>query len=96
MIGRRKSPDGLPFRLYQRIGKFKVSFGYKQPSGEWAFKLSAPANQPDAIAEIRKAAILRAEELNGKTVKIGTTADLIARYFTWQLTMKHGDARRCQ
>jgi len=29
MIGRRKSPDGMPFRLYERLGKFKVSYGYK-------------------------------------------------------------------
>ena len=33
MIGRRKSPDGMPFRLYERIGKFKVSYGYKLPDG---------------------------------------------------------------
>jgi hypothetical protein len=34
VIGRRESPDGLPFRLYVRKGKFKVSYGYKLPSGK--------------------------------------------------------------
>jgi integrase len=94
MIGRRKSPDGLPFRLYQRTGKFKVSFWYKLPGGGWAFNLSAPANDPDAVAEIRKSAIQRAEELNGNSVKAGTVADLIARYFSWQLALRADDSRR--
>jgi integrase len=94
MIGRRASPDGLPFRLYQRAGKFKVSFGYKLASGVWAFKLSAPANQPDAVAKIRKQAIERAEELNGNAVQAGTVASLIEKYFTWQEALKPSDARR--
>ena len=94
MIGRRASPDGLPFRLYQRIGKFKVSFGYKLASGVWAFKLSAPANQPDAVAEIRKQAIGRAEELNGNAVQANTVASLVKKYFAWQAAMKPNDARR--
>ncbi|MEB0012598.1 hypothetical protein QN379_18225 [Glaciimonas sp. Gout2] len=94
MIGRRNSPDGLPFRLYKREGKFKVSYWYKLPSGSWAFCLSAQANDAEAVAEIRKIAIQQAEELNGNTVKSGTVADLIGRYFIWQLGLKLGDARR--
>lgn len=94
MIGRRKSPDGLPFRLYQRIGKFKVSFGYKLASGVWAFKLSASVNRPDEVAELRKTAIARAEELNGNAVQAGTVASLVEKYFAWQAAMKPDDARR--
>lgn len=94
MIGRRKSPDGLPFRLYKRTGKFKVSFGYKLPTGIWIFNLSAPANQPDAIAAIRRQAIQQAEELNGNVAQSGTVESLVERYFSWQTTMKQSDARR--
>jgi integrase len=84
MIGRRDSPDGLPFRLYKRSGKFKVSFGYKLPSGKWAFSLSAPTNNPEAVATVRREAIERAEILNGVAVAPGTVADLVKRYFAWQ------------
>ncbi|TAM50175.1 MAG: hypothetical protein EPN57_20345 [Paraburkholderia sp.] len=84
MIGRRKSPDGLPFRLYPRYGKHKVSFAYKLPNGKWAFRLSAPAQNKEAIAEIRKQAIERAEALNGDAIEPGTVAALFERYFKWQ------------
>ena len=89
MIGRRKSPDGLPFRLYKRESKFKVSYWYKLPARTWAFCISAQANNPAAVAEIQQA-----QELNGDTVKSGTLADLIGRYFTWQKALKLSDARR--
>lgn len=84
MIGRRKTPDGLPFRLYPRYGKHKVSFAYKLPNGKWAYRLSAPAHNKEAIAEIRKQAIERAEALNGDAVEPGTVEALFERYFSWQ------------
>ncbi|WP_176079366.1 hypothetical protein [Paraburkholderia tropica] len=84
MIGRRKTPDGLPFRLYARFGKHKASFAYKLPNGKWAFRLSVPAHNKEAIAEIRKQAIERAEALNGDAVEPGTVEALFERYFAWQ------------
>lgn len=87
MIGRRKSPDGLPFRMYERIGKFKVSYGYKLASGKWAFRLTAPVNSPDAVAAIRREAMARSEILNGGAVPVGTTEALIKKYFAWQEAM---------
>lgn len=84
MIGRRKTPDGLPFRLYARYGKHKVSFAYKLPNGKWAFRLSAPASNKEAIAEIRKQAIERADALNGDAVEPGTVEALFESYFGWQ------------
>jgi integrase len=84
MIGRRNSPDGLPFRLYARVGKFVTAYGYKLPSGKWAFRLTAPSNNPEAVAAARKEAIEKAEILNGKGVVAGTVADLVKRYFKWQ------------
>ncbi|KVK99272.1 hypothetical protein [Burkholderia territorii] len=94
MIGRRKRPDGLPFRLYAHYGKHKVSFGYKLPNGRWAFRLSAPARQKDAVAEIRKQAIERAEALNGDAVEPGTFEALADAYFDWQEGLPHTDERR--
>lgn len=84
MIGRRTRPDGLPFRLYARYGKHKVSFAYKLQTGKWAFRLSAPASNKEAIAEIRKQAIERAEALNGDAIEPGTVEALFERYFKWQ------------
>lgn len=94
MIGRRKSPDGLPFRLYVDKGKFKVSFYYKLPDGKRAFTISANANHAEAVAEARKKAIEQAEELNGTAPQLGTIAMLVDRYFKWQLGMQANDARR--
>lgn len=87
MIGRRKSPDGMPFRLYERVGKFKVSYGYKLPDGSWAFRLTAAASDKDACARIRAEAIDRANELNGMPVESGATEALFKRYFTWQRSL---------
>ncbi|KUZ95462.1 hypothetical protein WI40_17170 [Burkholderia ubonensis] len=92
-IGRRKRPDGLPFRLYANYGKHKVSFGYKLPNGKWAFRLSAPARNKETIAEIRKQAIERAEALNGNAIEPGTLEALVARYFEWQEGLPTSDER---
>jgi len=84
MIGRRKRPDGLPFRLYPRYGKHKTSFGYKLDDGKWAFRLSAPSNNAEAVAATREEAIKRANELNGNAVRAGTVEALFEQYFEWQ------------
>lgn len=94
MIGRRKRPDGLPFRLYPRIGKFKTSFGYKMDDGKWAFRLSAPTNNPEAVAATRNEAIRRANELNGNVVRAGTVEALFERYFDWQDSLPPGSELR--
>lgn len=84
MIGRRKSPDGMPFRLYERIGKFKVSYGYKLPDGTWAFRLTASILDKAAAARIRIEAVDRANVLNGMPLEGGETEALFRRYFAWQ------------
>lgn len=84
MIGRRTKPDGLPFRLYARIGKFKVSYGYKLPDGTWAFRLTAAVDDKAACARIRTEAIDRANQLNGAPLEGGETEALFRRYFAWQ------------
>lgn len=84
MIGRRKSPVSLPFRLYERIGKFKVSYGYKLPDVIWAFRLTASILDKAAAAPIRTEAIDRANVLNGMPLEGGETEALFRRYFAWQ------------
>jgi integrase len=84
MIGRRQSPDGMPFRLYERIGKFKVSYGYKLPGGTWAFRLTAPADDKAEVARVKAEAIDRANILNGVVPDAGETDELFRRYFAWQ------------
>lgn len=84
MIGRRQTPDGLPFRLYVTKGKFKVRFFYKLPGGKLAFSLTARANNAAEVAAVRKDAIGRAEILNGHAAPPGTTGALITAYFVWQ------------
>lgn len=94
MIGRRKTPDGLPFRLYPSYGKRTISFGYKDANGIWAFRLSAPRAQPQKVAEIRQRAIEEANRLNGEAPATRTVTYLIDRYFKWQDDMPYGDERR--
>ena len=84
MIGRRKFPDGKPFRLYEYIGKRKTSYGYKLPDGTWAFRLSAPTTDIEAVEKIRREAYDRANTLNGNFVKTDTFSALAEQYFTWQ------------
>lgn len=84
MIGRRKRPDGLPYRLYPRVGARTTSFGYKLADGRWAFRLSAPTRDAEAVKAIKDEAIRRANELNGNVVRAGTTEELFERYFDWQ------------
>jgi hypothetical protein len=94
MNGRRKSPDGMPFRLYRIDGKFKVSFYYKLPDNTRAFTLAARAGDARDIAEKRAEAVRRADMLNGNAVEAGTVASLVDRYFLWQKNLKPNDGRR--
>ncbi|HEY8606591.1 MAG TPA: tyrosine-type recombinase/integrase [Noviherbaspirillum sp.] len=74
----------MPFRLYERSGKFKVSYGYKLPNGKWEFRLTAPASDAEAVARVRTEAIERANVLNGAAPTSGPTEDLFQKYFAWQ------------
>lgn len=89
MIGRRKSPDGMPFRLYEYIGKHKVSYGYKLPNGTWAFRLTAPASDKDAVALIKTQAVDKANALNGNAPVLGPLESLVKQYFDWQYALPH-------
>lgn len=94
MIGRRKSPDGMPFRLYPRIGARTTSYGYKLPDGKWAFRLSAPTKDKEAVARIRDEAVARANTLNGQSESAGPMEDLIKKYFSWQYSLPNDSEDR--
>ena len=76
----------MPFRLYERLGKFKVSYGYKLPDGKWAFRLTAAASDKAACARIRAEAIDRANVLNGAPLEGGrdrSTVPSLLRVAAW-------------
>lgn len=94
MIGRRKSPDGLPFRLYVRNGKTTISYGYKLPNNKWEFRLTAQIKDEASVARIRREAIDRAEILNGKSIAVGGVDILIGKYFDWQESLAKNSQER--
>lgn len=57
MIRRRDKADGLPYRVYQRMGKLVYSIGYKKRNGRWEFRYQCPADDADQIAALRRRAI---------------------------------------
>lgn len=58
-MNRRESPDGLPFRVYQRYGKQIYSIGYKSRDGTWTFRLKCDVADSSAIQKIRADALRR-------------------------------------
>jgi len=83
MINRRVKPDGLPFRVYERIGVRVYSIGYKMLDGRWAFRLDCPANNPIEVAKTRKLAVETAMNM-GSQVIVGSFSGLVAAWFAWQ------------
>ena len=57
MIRRRERPDGLPFRVYERLGTHRYSIGYKLPDGRWAFRYQCPVGDAAQIDALRRRAI---------------------------------------
>jgi len=84
MIRRRERPDGLPFRVYERIGKHRYSIGYKRPGGSWEFRLQCSVVDKARIRDLRSEAISRSAAL-----QLGRPADdsfqaLCDAWFSWQ------------
>lgn len=93
MIRRRKSPDGLPFRVYERHGKRRYSIGYKLPSGNWAWRLSCPADELGQIYALRAEAVARAAQtMRGEP--IGNFEALVQAWFAWQDSLPPSSADR--
>jgi len=63
MTRRRTSPDGLPFRVYERRGKLRYSIGYKSPDGQWLFRLWCSVQDKAKVLELRRDASARAHAM---------------------------------
>lgn len=83
MIKRRASPDGLPYRVYERYGARVYSIGYKLASGAWAFRYSCPVANAVEIAQIKKQAIEESTRVN-MVRPIGGFEGLVKAWFDWQ------------
>ena len=84
VIRRRDTPDGLPFRVYERRGKRVYSIGHKGASGAWTFRLQCPADDLAQIAELRRDAIRRAADIRDGSPLDGTFAALADAWKAWQ------------
>lgn len=93
MIRRRASPDGLPFRVYERFGVRVYSIGYKLKSGRWAFRYECPAGDAQQIQTLRRKAILESATVTDDR-PIGGFAGLVDAWFRWQESLPPTDARK--
>ncbi len=84
MINRRKLPDGLPFRVYERDGVRTYSIGYKQPNGAWAFRYSCSAKDKFQKQELKQKAIAEATLLEFGVSHASLTEQLIDAWFEYQ------------
>lgn len=95
MIGRRKIPDGLPFRVFQRVGVRTYSIGYMLPSGKWAYRYSCPVTDAGEVARIKAKAIADAAKYAaGTTPPTGGFAGLVTAWFKWQESLPMNDTRK--
>lgn len=94
MIRRRDTPDGLPYRVYERKGVRTYSIGYKLPTGAWAFRYSCAASDRGQIAALRSKAISEAALLGHGVCTTGQTEELIRAWFTAQEALPLGDPNR--
>jgi integrase len=93
MIRRRATPDGLPFRVYERFGVRVYSIGYKMRSGKWAFRYECAVEDAQQIQTLRRKAILESATVTDDR-PIGGFAGLIDAWFTWQENLPANDARK--
>ncbi len=93
MIRRRANPDGLPFRVYERVGLRVYSIGYKMKSGKWAYRYECPVGDTRQIAKLRRKAILESAKVEND-VPIGGFAGLVKAWFEWQEKLPASDKRK--
>ena len=83
MIRRRSAVDGLPFRVYERLGVRTYSIGYKMRSGAWAFRYQCPVGDTAQIAALRRKAIEESAKVN-EDVPLGAFDGLVTAWFAMQ------------
>ena len=93
MIRRRATPDGLPFRVYERRGVRDYSIGYKLPSGVWAFRYKCAADDIAEIARLRRQAIEESVNVNHEAPE-GGFKGLVDSWFEWQESLPDSAANK--
>jgi hypothetical protein len=93
MIRRRATPDGLPYRVYERFGARVYSIGYKMRSGRWAFRYECPVDDLRQIAALRRKATLESATVH-EDRPTGGFAGLVAAWFEWQEELPESDERK--
>jgi hypothetical protein len=93
MIRRRATPDGLPFRVYERFGVRVYSIGYKMRSGRWAFRYECPVGDAEADPALRRKAILESATSH-EDRPTGGFAGLVDAWFEWQEELPETDERK--
>ncbi|RYX88894.1 MAG: hypothetical protein EOO28_34690 [Comamonadaceae bacterium] len=93
MIRRRATPDGLPFRVYERRGVRVYSIGYKLPSGVWAFRYECPIDDILQIAKLRRRAIEESVTVEADR-PTGGFAGLVKAWIEWQEALPANDVRK--
>ena len=80
----RQKNNGLPVRLYERVGVTRYSIGYKGPGGAWVFRLHCPVHDAQKIRDLRRDAIAQANRLNHGAPHEGSFAALVDIWFERQ------------
>lgn len=93
MIRRRSAVDGLPFRVYERMGVRTYSIGYKMRSGAWAFRYQCPVGDAAQIAALRRKAIEESAKVN-EDVPAGGFDGLVTTWFAMQEALPPSDTRK--
>lgn len=93
MIRRRTSPDGLPYRVYERHGVRVYSIGYKLPSGKWAYRYECPIGDINEIQKLRRQAIEESARIRLDTPTGGFTG-LVGAWFDWQEGLAHSNTKK--
>jgi hypothetical protein len=83
MIKPRASPDGLPFRVYERYGARLYSIGYKMKSGRWAFRFKCLVDDANQIRKLRRDAIEESTRIV-EDMPEGGFKGLVDAWFEWQ------------
>lgn len=96
MVGRRKIADGLPYRVFQRVGVRTYSIGYMRPDGKWAFRYSCPVTDAAEVSKLRAKAIADSTLITPEGVERPPQgfSELIDRWFSWQEGLPRNDMRK--
>jgi hypothetical protein len=94
MINRRRRPDGLPFRTYERFGKKYYSIFYKKPDGTRAWNLQCLVADAEKVRETRREGIIKAQRMNDGGPMEGSFGALADAWIKFQRSLPLGSPER--